>query len=135
MSVARPHRNEPVMKMIAEIWKTTFRPKRSPNLPTRTVATVSARRYAVTTHDMCAAPPRSETIVGRAVPTIVWSRAARRTPSMIVPKTMLRLRPSRTGGTGSAGGAVGAGAFSLAVVTFARSHWWGVCACGGGLVW
>lgn len=44
MSDARPHRNEPVMKMIAETWKTSFRPNRSPNLPTRTVATVSASR-------------------------------------------------------------------------------------------
>jgi hypothetical protein len=44
MLVARPHRKEPVMNTIAETWKTTLRPKRSPNLPTRTAATVSARR-------------------------------------------------------------------------------------------
>ncbi len=44
MSDARPQRNEPVMKMTAEIWKISFRPKRSPNLPTSTVATVSASR-------------------------------------------------------------------------------------------
>ncbi len=40
----RPHRKEPLMKTMAEIWKISFRPKRSPNLPTRTVATVSASR-------------------------------------------------------------------------------------------
>ena len=44
MLVASPHRNEPVMKTTAEIWKITLRPNRSPNLPTRTVATVSASR-------------------------------------------------------------------------------------------
>lgn len=44
MLVASPQRNDPVMKTIAEIWKITLRPKRSPNLPTRTVATVSASR-------------------------------------------------------------------------------------------
>jgi hypothetical protein len=44
MLVARPHRNEPVMNTIAETWKTTLRPNRSPNLPTSTVATVSASR-------------------------------------------------------------------------------------------
>ncbi len=44
MFEARPQRNEPVMKTTAEIWKINFRPNRSPNLPTRTVATVSASR-------------------------------------------------------------------------------------------
>lgn len=111
----RPHRNEPVMKMIAEAWKTTLRPNRSPNLPTSTVATVSASRYAVTTHDMCAAPPRSDTIVGRAVPTIVWSRAARSMPSMIVTKTTLRRRLSSTGG---ADASAAGGTDSSVVVTF-----------------
>jgi hypothetical protein len=33
--------------------------------------TVSASRYAVTTQDMCPAPPRSTTIVGGAVYTMV----------------------------------------------------------------
>lgn len=94
------------MKTTAEIWKTTFRPKRSPNLPTSTVATVSASRYEVTTHDMWAAPPRSATMVGRAVPTMVWSSAASRTPSMIVPKMTLRRRRSSTGGAVAVAGAV-----------------------------
>lgn len=52
---AGPHRNEPVMNTIADTWKTTLRPNRSPNYPTSTVETVSASRYDVTTHDMCAA--------------------------------------------------------------------------------
>ncbi len=107
---------EPVMKTIAETWKSTLRPNRSPNLPTSTVATVSARRYAVTTHDMCAAPPRSDTIVGSAVPTIVWSSAASSMPSMIVTKTTLRRRRSSTGGC--AGGCT----VSVVVVTRTASH-------------
>src|SRR6478735_10505367 len=37
---------------------------------------VAASRYAVTTHERCESPPRSPTIVGSAVETIVWSSAA-----------------------------------------------------------
>src|SRR3954452_1484836 len=37
---------------------------------------VEASRYAVTTHDRCSSPPRSPTIVGSAVETIVWSSDA-----------------------------------------------------------
>ncbi|GAA3809509.1 hypothetical protein GCM10022380_28950 [Amycolatopsis tucumanensis] len=37
----------------------------------------------MTTHDRWFAPPRSATIVGRAVDTIVWSSAASSIPSMI----------------------------------------------------
>lgn len=44
MLLDRPHRKEPLMKMIAEIWKINFRPYRSPNFPTSTVDTVSASR-------------------------------------------------------------------------------------------
>src|SRR5690242_19327723 len=73
---------------------------------------------------MCAAPPRSATIVGRAVPTMVWSRAASNIPSMIVTKTPLRCLPSSTGGAGSAG----AGAMSV-VVTPQRSHRGPAAAC------
>ncbi|GAA2463711.1 hypothetical protein GCM10010289_57170 [Streptomyces violascens] len=69
----------------------------------------------MTTHDMWAAPPRSETIVGSAVPTMVWSSAASSIPSMIVPNTMFRCRTSSTGGADT-------GAVSLAVVTLAPSH-------------
>ncbi len=44
MEVAAPAKTEPPTKTTALSWKITFRPKRSPNLPTRTVETVSARR-------------------------------------------------------------------------------------------
>ena len=40
------------------------------------VTIVDARRYAVTTHERCSIPPRSPTMVGNAVETIVWSSAA-----------------------------------------------------------
>ena len=71
MSFARPQKNEPTMKITTLIWKIRFRPNRSPNLPASTVEMVSASMYAVTTQAMCPAPPRSPTIVGSAVETIV----------------------------------------------------------------
>src|SRR4051794_9220548 len=52
----------------------------SPSFPYSGVDAVVAIRYAVTTHDRWLIPPRSPTVVGRAVETIVWSRAARRIP-------------------------------------------------------
>ena len=38
--------------------------------------TVDPSMYAVNTQEYCVIPPRSETIVGSAVATIVWSSAA-----------------------------------------------------------
>src|SRR3954449_8759119 len=46
-----------------------------------------ARRYAVTTHERCSRPPRSPTIVGSAVDTIVWSSDASSMTSMSPPMT------------------------------------------------
>src|SRR5438067_513610 len=48
--------------------------------------TVDASRYAVTTHDRCWRPPRSPTIVGSAVDTIVWSSDASRITIISAPK-------------------------------------------------
>ena len=70
--------------------KIDFRPNRSPNLPPRIVAIVWVSRYAVTTQLMCSAPPRSPTIVGSAVATIVESSAASSIPPMISAKATLR---------------------------------------------
>lgn len=56
---------------------------RSPNFPSRAVDTVSAGGFTVTTHDMCSAPPRSDTSVGDAVSTIVRSRAVGTIPGLI----------------------------------------------------
>ena len=56
----------------------------------------------MTTHERWLSPPSSPTIVGSAVATIVWSRAARNIPSMSAAKTVRSARPrSRS----SAGGA------------------------------
>ena len=51
--------------------KVILRPNRSPNMPIRTVMIVSASRYAVITQDRWVPPPRSLTMVGRAVETMV----------------------------------------------------------------
>ncbi len=68
--------------------KTGFRPYMSPSFPYIGVDTVDASRYAVTTHERWFSPPRSPTIVGSAVATIVWSSAARNMPSMSAAKIM-----------------------------------------------
>src|ERR671934_1499340 len=57
------------------------------------VETVEASRYEVTTHERWLSPPRSPTIVGSAVETIVWSSAARNMPSMSAAKTVHSARP------------------------------------------
>ncbi len=51
------------------IWKRRLRPKMSDSLPQSGVETVIVRRVALATHESCSWPPRSPTIVGRAVPT------------------------------------------------------------------
>ncbi len=79
--------------------KIDLRPKRSPNLPPRMVAMVWVSRYAVTTQLMCSAPPRSPTIVGSAVATIVESSAASSIPPMISEKAMLRAAEPSSGGS------------------------------------
>src|SRR3954452_20628208 len=76
MPCASPHSAEPTRKITSAACSTTLRPKRSPSFPYSGVTTVTASRYAVTTHEMCSRPPRSPTIVGSAVETIVWSSDA-----------------------------------------------------------
>src|SRR5262245_9100490 len=87
MLPASPATAEAPTKTIALTWNTSRRPNRSPNLPASTVETASARMYAVTTQAMWPAPPRSATIVGNAVETMVWSSAASSMPSRIVTNT------------------------------------------------
>ena len=48
-------------------------------------------KYAVTTHVYRLFPCRSVTMRGNAVPTIVWSSAARNKPSSTAPSTAFRL--------------------------------------------
>jgi len=82
--------------------KIDLRPKRSPNLPPRIVAIVWVRRYAVTTQLMCSAPPRSPTMVGSAVATMVESSAASSIPPMISAKATLRAVDPRGSGSSAA---------------------------------
>ena len=53
----------------------------------------------MTTHERWSRPPRSPTIVGSAVETIVWSSAARNMPSISAPKTGTSARPVSTSGS------------------------------------
>ena len=87
MLFASPQKNEPTMNTSTPSWNTRLRPNRSPNFPASTVDTVSASMYAVTTQLTWPAPPRSPTMVGSAVDTIVWSSADSSRPSMIVTNT------------------------------------------------
>src|SRR4051794_32341421 len=48
---------------------------------------VIASRYDVTTHERWLSPPRSRTIVGSAVETIVWSSDASSITTMSAPRT------------------------------------------------
>ena len=68
----------------------------------------------MTTHEMWLSPPRSLTIVGRAVETMVWSRAASSSPSSSAPIATRTVRldwPSPGAGSG-APGPVPVGAFA-----------------------
>ena len=92
MLCAWPHSAEPIRKIRMQIWKTVLRPNMSPSLPHSGVVAVEASMYAVTTQDRWLAPPRSPTIVGSAVATIVWSRAARNMPSITPANTSMTFR-------------------------------------------
>ncbi len=61
-------------------------------MPAIGVAIVEASRYAVTTHASCEIPPRSPTIVGSAVDTIVESSDASSITSISAPNTGPMLR-------------------------------------------
>lgn len=103
MLSANPAQNEPTPNTTTDSWNISLRPNRSPSLPTTTVMIVSASRYDVTTQDRCPAPPRSPTMVGSAVPTMVWSSAASSIPSSTAPKTALTRPRLRAGGTAAPG--------------------------------
>jgi hypothetical protein len=62
---------EPARKITIAARNTGLRPYMSPSLPYSGVEAVDASRYEVTTHERCSRPPRSRTIVGSAVDTIV----------------------------------------------------------------
>ena len=66
-----PQSAEPTRKITIADCSTILRPYWSPSFPYTGPATVEESRYAVTTHDRSETPPRSPTIVGSAVATIV----------------------------------------------------------------
>src|SRR5215217_1376756 len=74
------------------------------------MTSVVASRYAVVIHAMCETPPRSPTMVGIAVETMVWSRAAMSMPARRALKIRLIRRRVRTIGAapGSVNSVVGA---------------------------
>ncbi len=82
---AWPHRAEPIRKITIAPRKRYLRPYWSPSLPQTWVVAVEASRYAVTTQDRWDRPPRSLTIVGSAVETIVWSSADSSSASISAP--------------------------------------------------
>ena len=73
--------------------KNGFRPYRSDSRPTIGTAVVDATRYEVVTQVNRSNPPMSAIIRGIAVPTTVWSRAARKSASIRPPivRTTCRL--------------------------------------------
>ena len=79
---------------------TRLRPYRSPSFPYSGPETVAVSRYAVTTQERCEMPPRSPTIVGSAVETIVWSSAAKQQHEHRAPEDQ-RGRAAGAAGTAS----------------------------------
>lgn len=68
---ARPHRSEAHKKEPMLNASNGRRPNMSDSLPYIGVAMVEVSMNAVTTHDIWARPPRSLTMVGRAVETML----------------------------------------------------------------
>ncbi len=66
-----PDSADPIRKITIAVWNMILRPYRSLTLPYSGVDAVDVNKYAVTTHDKWSKPPRSPTIVGNAVATIV----------------------------------------------------------------
>ena len=73
-------------------------------MPYTGVTAVCASRYAVTTQEMWLRPPRSPTIVGSAVETIVWSSDAISSTSISPVKTTQTLAAALGDRLGCRGG-------------------------------
>jgi len=85
MLCAKPHSTEPSRKVASAVKIIGRRPYWSASLPYSGIVAVDASTYAVTTHDKWFMPPRSPTMRGRAVATMLWSSAPR-------PSTAIRAR-------------------------------------------
>src|SRR3954451_13086104 len=75
------------------------------------MVTVAPTRYAVTTHESWSRPPRSPTIVGSAVATIVWSSDASSIASRRPPKVSMTWRRVRSGEV-------------MRIIIATRNFWW-----------
>jgi len=72
-----PHKIEPMTKTTTAAIKNHLRPYVSDRLPTIGAVTVEAKRYPEEIKVYLSNPPMSAIILGVAVLTIVWSKAAR----------------------------------------------------------
>jgi hypothetical protein len=115
MDWAVPDNADPIKKMTIAIWKTVLRPYWSPSLPYKGVDTVLVNRYAVTTHDSELNPPRSPTMVGSAVDTIVWSRLA---------NTIANISPVKINQIGRAGRDTAGRSSTVATLIVGASNLW-----------
>src|SRR4051794_27233618 len=93
----KPLASEPARKMPIAAWNMILRPYRSESLPQIGVEAVEASRVAETTQDSCSWPPSSPTMVGSAVATMVWDRAATSIPSISPVSTVRICRCESTG--------------------------------------
>src|SRR5579863_3449500 len=74
------------------------------NVPNTGATAVDARRYAVITHDRLETSRNWRPMVGKAVATMVWSRAARNIVSIKLDR-MVRISPEARAARGAIGGA------------------------------
>jgi hypothetical protein len=102
MFQASAHSREPSRKRTAPATSTGLRPKVSESLPYTGRVTVTASRYPENSQENTEKPPRSPTICGTAVATMVESRAASAIASIRAATTA----PRRSGGVRSAAAAI-----------------------------
>ena len=102
MFCASPQSAEPTRKITIADLEHDLAAVEVAELPVQRADDVDASRYAVTTHERCWIPPRSPTIVGSAVETIVWSSDASSRTSISAAKIR------RTRGGAPSGSTVGA---------------------------
>jgi len=88
----RADSTEPARKVTIAAMNSGRRPYRSEILPHSGVEAVEVSRYAVTTQDNLSRLLNSLTICGSAVPTMLWSRAARNIPAIRPPRMTRILR-------------------------------------------
>lgn len=125
-----PHRQLPAMKTEMAATNAHLRPSTSLACPNSGITTACASAYPDPTHvypELDDAPPRLVMILGRAVDTMVWSSAGRKSVRNMLPtSTAWRALDSPwRGGSSSLGGS---GAVRVPLV-LSESVWYGVSTC------